>query len=51
MWAQQEYSGLPGMIWEDNVEVSAGDVVERLGLFEKAWGTGHISELGSEGMT
>lgn len=26
------------MIWKKNVDVSAEDVVERFGWFEKAWG-------------
>ena len=49
MWVQQEYSGLSGMKWKETVDVSAGDVVERFGLFEKAWGKGCISEQGLEG--
>ena len=43
LWVQQEYSGLSGMKWKETVDVSAGDVVERFGLFEKAWGKGCIS--------
>lgn len=34
------------MKWKETVSVSAGDVVERFGLFEKAWGKGCISRAG-----
>lgn len=48
--------GSAGIFWavwhemKETVDVSAGDVVERFGLFEKAWGKGCISEQGLEGM-
>ena len=50
LWVQQQYSGLSGMKWKETVDVSAGDVVERFGLFEKAWGKACISEQGLEGI-